>query len=57
MKEKDKKQITEPHMLHHAAFNPIWYLAHIKPCSQAYFDVIPLNCHYVFLPTTHETLY
>lgn len=26
----------------------IWQFAHIKPCSQAYLEVIPLNCHDVF---------
>lgn len=65
---KQKRQFTRPHMLMFfgilcTTFNPsAWYddsnVAHIKLCSQACLDAIPVNCHddFALRPNAHDTV-
>lgn len=68
-KQEDREQIAEPQVLLfwlclHTTFNPCaWYAnsntAHIKLCSQACLDAVPVNCHDDFAPwpSANDTLH
>lgn len=68
-KKRSAEQIAEPQvwlfwLCLHTTFNPCaWYAnsntAHIKLCSQACLDAVPVNCHDDFAPwpSAHDTLH